>query len=354
MNRAKKTLLIVLINIASIMLVLYGLEFFFSPYGSLPVNGYVQGKYYTWGHLVRNNQYGFRERNFESPKPADVYRIMVLGDSLTWGAGLAVEERYTSIAETLLNSAVSDIKVEVLNFGVSGGPTILEREILGKIGGLVDPDLIVVGFCLNDPQPRSQDYSVERQELSGSTWGTIVHRTSQFMLDIGLPYVGKLVNDGFYRSAEQLNVIPTWQSALQRTYEPSSMEWQVFVRALKDIKSISDHLGLSAPIFSVLNQGTFTDRPTDYTKPDKNLEQFMQWYHQAQRTAESIGFASHNHEAAIAKELGGESLALNILDGHPSANLNEIYGKRLYEKILERIVRHQGESDYVLLNQRSR
>jgi hypothetical protein len=66
-------------------LTVLGFEFFFRPYKHLPINGFVNGKRYTWGRLVENNRYGFRERNFKQPKPSDTYRVMVLGDSLTWG-----------------------------------------------------------------------------------------------------------------------------------------------------------------------------------------------------------------------------------------------------------------------------
>jgi lysophospholipase L1-like esterase len=266
---------------------------------------------------------------------------MVLGDSLTFGTGLAVEERYTAIAEKLLNKNFNNMKFEILNFGIDSGPTTKERDVLRKLKGVVDPDLIVVGFCLNDPQPKSQNYSIEREKLRKSIIGSIIDRISRFMLYIGQPYIGKLINNAFYKSAKILGLIPTWQNALQRTYDPSSSEWQEFIQALKDIKSISDELNLPSPIFAILNQGTFTDKPTDYSNPDENLKQFLQWYHQAEKAAEDIGFISYNHEYEISRQLRNEPLAVNILDGHPSANLNRIYGEKLYQKILEQITQYQ-------------
>src|SRR5437867_523487 len=94
-----KALSMLVMSVSLFGLTVFGFEFFFSPYKRLPINGIVEGKRYTWGHLVENNKYGFREREVKTPKPSDVYRVMVLGDSLTWGAGLDVEERYTAIAE---------------------------------------------------------------------------------------------------------------------------------------------------------------------------------------------------------------------------------------------------------------
>ena len=105
-RRVFQWLFVCALSASLVALIIVTFDFVFSPYRDLPVNGLIDGKRHTWGHLVENNRYGFRERDFESPKPCDVYRVMGLGDSLTWGAGLAVNERYTDIAEQLLRNAL--------------------------------------------------------------------------------------------------------------------------------------------------------------------------------------------------------------------------------------------------------
>jgi lysophospholipase L1-like esterase len=338
MKTAKRALFLPLVDVFIIALLAYGFEFLFSPYNDLPVNGIVGGKRYTWGHLVENNRYGFRERDFKTPKPSGTYRIMVLGDSLTWGAGLDVGARYTAIAEALLNKAFPERKFEVLNFGISGGPTIRERDLLQKYKGVTNPDLIVVGFCLNDPQPRSQNYSTEREKLSKSTMGRAIRQISQLLTDLGLRYTAKLVNDGFYRFAEKLHLIPNWQVALGRAYNPVSNEWREFVQALKDIKKTSDELNLPPPIFAILNQG----RSTNYDSSlDKTFQLFSQWYRQAERAAADIGFTSYDHEFEIGRQLRNESLIVNKLDNHPSASVNRIYGEKLYQQIAKQLAPQQ-------------
>jgi len=326
-----KILLAVAVNCLLIVAILYGFEHFLNPYDALPDNGNINGTIWTWGHRVQNNRLGFREREFDIPKPRDVYRVMVLGDSLTWGAGLATEQRYTSIAEQLLNRQPADVRFELLNFGISGGPTIVERDILAKLAEHIDPDRIVVGFCLNDPQPRGQNFSIERQTLQNGTAGKLVDLLARTMHDIGLTYTSKLLHDAFYKSAELLDVIPVWEQALDRTYQRESAEWQLFIQALTDIKAVSDQAGLPPPVFAVLNQGTRNDRPTDYAAPDEDLQLFLKWYHQAEAAARDIGFVTYNHEQEIIAQLARESLAVNSLDGHPSANLNRVYGEKLHQ-----------------------
>ncbi len=338
MTRTKKIVSILFINLVLFTFFIYSFESLFSPYSDLPVNGIVNGEWYTWGHRVKNNRHGFREKDFSYPKPTGTIRIMVLGDSFTWGEGLAVHERYTAIAEKLLNENFPDRKFEVLNFGIRNVATTKERDVLHNFHSKVDPDLIVVGFCLNDPQPRSQSYSIEREKLQKSGLGQFVQDTSLQLRHTGVPYTGKLIFNSFYRAAELLDIIPAWQVSLQRSYEPSSNDWKNFIIALKDIKNITDKLNLPPPFFIVLNQGTSTKLPTNYMNPDENLKLYLKWYSQAEEAAKEIGFISHNHEYEISHQLQNESLAVNVLDGHPSANLNRVYGKKLYEQIITKKV----------------
>jgi lysophospholipase L1-like esterase len=334
LKKVRDFFLILLFNIVMIAGILYGFEFLFSPFRRLPQNGIFNGKQYTWGHLVENNRYGFRERDFETPKPAEVFRIMVLGDSFTWGEGLAVEERYTNIAEGLLNNASLGIHFEVLNFGVRGASTEQERRLLRNYLKVVQPDLIVVGFGLNDTQNNEMDYSIEREQLD-ARGGKYVREFTHSLYNIGLPFIAESLRGAFYGMYERRGVIPSWEIALGRTYDPSSDDWKTFLHALAAIKQMSDFNELPEPIFAVLNQGSSTTQPTDYGHPDKSLQQYLKWYHQAEQAAGDAGYLVYNHEQEIATQLNHEPLSINFMDAHPSAHLNRIYGEKLYHTIVD-------------------
>lgn len=334
MNKARRAVLIAIVNAAALLLALYGFELFFSPYRRLPLNGSIDGKLYTWGHLVVNNSRGFREREFRAPKAPGTTRVMVLGDSLTWGPGLAPQQRYTAVAEEILNAALAPRRFEVLNFGVSGSPTFLQAVLLRRLRLAVAPDLVVVGFCLNDPQPRSQEYSVEREAFERGAPARLARAVFGAMRAAGLPYAAKLLEDAFQRAAEKLGVIPNWQTALDRAYDPASPEWAEFLRALKALRDDCVAAKIPPPLFAVLNQGAYADRPTDYANPDANLRRFLRWYHQAEDAARAAGFRTYHHEREIAARLDAEPLAVNPLDGHPSANLNRLYGEKLAAEII--------------------
>jgi lysophospholipase L1-like esterase len=335
LRRFAQILILVTVNLALLAGGLVALEVYLWytwPGRGLPANGTVNGVPVTWGHVVSNNRFGFRERDFAVPKPAGTYRIMILGDSLTWGAGLAVDERYTNLLESSLHKAFPSRSIEVLNFGISGGPTVVERNILRQFGEVVAPDLIVVGFCFNDPQPGPQDYSAEKARFDDH-YGPHIEQLRRAMASVGLRHTGDAVKKAAYLLAERLGMIPPWQSALDRTYAGESPEWQAFVEALRDIRAMSDAMRLPRPVFAVLNQGTYTDRPTDYANPDPQLRQYLHWYQQAIAAAAESGFLVVSYEREIAEELRNEALAVNTLDGHPSARLNTLYARKLSQAI---------------------
>lgn len=323
-------------NILVLVGILFILELIFSltnPLNSLPVNGVIGGVHFTWGHQVSVNKLGFREKEVVIPKPKNIYRIVVLGDSLTWGAGLSIDQRYTYLTEMILKNESRELDIEVLNFGISGGPMIAHHKILKQLKNIIEPDLIVIGFCLNDPQPRSQDYSREREEY--------LSKYSKFLsffesLQIVLPNLSNKFISSFWVLLEKMEKVPTWYDALDRTYNKNSSEWKQFSQALQGIYNISNDLELHKPIFLVLNQGSSTINPTFYSNPDPILEKFISWYTQAENEAREIGFLTANHMMEFSNTLDGEVLGVNILDGHPSYKENIIYAEKL-SKIIDEI-----------------
>lgn len=334
MKRLKTVLKILLINGTLLLALLYIFEFFFSPFSDMPKDGVMlTGEEYTWGHKAHKNQLGYREREVKTPKPEGKFRVMVLGDSLTWGIGLTTDERFSHIAEAKLAAQFPNKDIEVLNFGMSGHPTTTERDELYRLYESIQPDLIVVGFCINDPQPKEQDWSAEKEHYQNTSMGKFVTFLKKGFRRVGLNYTAKLTHQLYYQPLINMGKIPQWQVALQRTYETDSKEWKDFTKALEDIKALSDKLQLPAPIFAVLNQGTYTDKPTYYSKPDENLLQFLKWYEQVETTARAAGFNAYNHQQEIINQIDNEILAVNKFDGHPSASLNRIYGEKLANTI---------------------
>lgn len=98
----------------------------------------------------RINSLGFRDEEFPLAKPANELRVIAVGDSITLAAGVRVEDCWVQQLEGRLEQA-RGAPVEVVNAGFSRGyrpesyaPWLAEQ------GVRLDPDAVVVGFCLND------------------------------------------------------------------------------------------------------------------------------------------------------------------------------------------------------------
>lgn len=335
MTRLQKYRLLFAISCWSVIISLYvsqGLLWLFDPHRKLPINGWVGEVHYTWGNLVNNNRFGYREREFEIPKPSNVWRVMVLGDSLTWGAGLSESERYTNILEEELRSRFNaNNRIEVLNFGIEGGPTTLERDIALKYFDKTQPDLLVVGFCLNDPQPRSQDYSFELEHFEATSTYRLFSVLLATMRALYLSNIADTLHSAVFKLAQMLKVIPAWQVAMDRAYDPSSPEWKDFLISLQDIKKLSEMHQLPNPIFVILNQALEDGTANDYRRFQDHL--YLKWYRQAAEAASREGFQVIEYRDEIRALPPSTSLVLNQLDSHPSSILNKVYAKKLFSVI---------------------
>lgn len=115
----------------------------FKPYSSRVVNNKA------W----QINRYGLRDVDFSLNKPNNTYRIAVVGDSITFGFGVDLDESYPKILEKNLNHMQQGkVNYEVLNFAIPGFSPLEYEEIYKNLAYKFHSDLIVVGYYLgNDP-----------------------------------------------------------------------------------------------------------------------------------------------------------------------------------------------------------
>lgn len=103
-------------------------------------------------YYIKINSDGFRGRDYTLEKPENTFRIIVLGDSFTFGFGLDIEKTFPYIFEEMLNRGFSKTHYEVLNFGLPGANTAVEVNFLKEKGLKYDPDLVIIGFLHNDDE----------------------------------------------------------------------------------------------------------------------------------------------------------------------------------------------------------
>jgi hypothetical protein len=95
------------------------------------------------GRRAGINSFGFRSPEMEyatSPRP----RILVIGDSVTYGDSVAPEVTYPNLLNDML------VPGTAVNAGVPGYGVIQSFGLLRRIWDSIDPDVVIFGYCLND------------------------------------------------------------------------------------------------------------------------------------------------------------------------------------------------------------
>ncbi len=111
------------------------------------------------GSYVRINSEGLRDREHARQKPANTFRIAVLGDSFSEAMHVSMEETYWALLESKLKDcpALQGRNVEVINFGVSGYGTAQELITLRRKVWDYQPDMVMLAMTtFNDISDNSR------------------------------------------------------------------------------------------------------------------------------------------------------------------------------------------------------
>lgn len=101
---------------------------------------------------IKTNSFGMRGNEPVKPDAGNVCTIAILGDSFTFGSSIEQDDIYPGVLENLYREKNDDQSVQVLNFSVRGYSTRDEAQVLKHKALLWEPNLIVVGYYLNDPE----------------------------------------------------------------------------------------------------------------------------------------------------------------------------------------------------------
>jgi lysophospholipase L1-like esterase len=100
---------------------------------------------------VRINSLGLRGPDVVAAKAPGIFRVLLLGDSFTFGYGVDDDSTYGVQLERLFRARGAECdQIQVLNGGVNGYNTSQEISFLRRVGLTLEPDLVVLGFTPND------------------------------------------------------------------------------------------------------------------------------------------------------------------------------------------------------------
>jgi lysophospholipase L1-like esterase len=182
----------------------------------------------------RTNSHGLRDRERSTKQPG-ARRVLVIGDSYTWGYAVAEEDAYPQAAERLLHERGRP-DIEVVNGAVPDYNSRQERLLLAQLLPLYEPDAVFLGYVVNAAEP-STAMPVPPQE-------TDRHAFSWFLTEEA---------DHLNRHVFRRRLLPSSKANVGSTYldgfEEGSVKWRDSREAIREMRDLSAARGIP---FSVL------------------------------------------------------------------------------------------------------
>jgi hypothetical protein len=247
------------------------------------------------GVRVTTNSYGMRD---DEPLPGNRERIVVIGDSFTFGFGVPQEEIFPILLEQKLNSL--EDRYDVLNLSVAGYTIQDEVNILRSKGLTWNPDTVIIGYVLNDPEIEPV------QELPSyfdePYWWQYSHVLRLVARGVKKTQIN-LYGGGDYYQYLHANQT-TWQSVVTGFKEIRGMAAEHDTRVIVLIFPILDYQWEAYPYLAI--------------------------HQQVAALAEENGFMVVDLTNYMA-EYPPQDLRVSLQDGHPNALVHKIAAEALFE-----------------------
>ncbi len=277
------------------------------------------------GVPVSFNGLGLRDAE-RAPRPAaGAYRILALGDSVTFGMGVAQEQTYPRQAEALLNGrGGAGPQVEVLNMGMPGYNTLHELALLKESGLALEPDMVVVGFLYNDIEPSSgqrESPGAQREsssaERESSSFRPVLNDSLLWLKKHSLlvawasPRLGGLLRPLGFSSLGQVG-------SVKDQYVEGNPQWQAVRAALLEMQRLTRERGIELVVMIIPAMARFDDA----AYPIKEYHQAVAAFCRGQgiRTLDLL---------PAFWGMDGTRFWISATDGHPNAQGQRIIAQAL-------------------------
>lgn len=246
------------------------------------------------GFSVSTNALGLRDKEYDRIKPANTYRIAVLGSSHVMGWSVNDGESFTAVVEEAINNERADGKrVEILNFGVGGYSAICQLGVMRELA--LDLDLDAVYYIA---------HGVE---------ATLATERLARLAQLNLPLEDEFLRDIVKRAG----ISPTMsQLAIQRELPPFAEE--ITGESFKALAEISREAGL-LPVW------IYMPRVPERNMNPEPIEALI-------RQAKEAGFITHDL-SGIYDDYEVDDIAVSTWDLHPNADGHQIMADEMVKMI---------------------
>lgn len=223
----------------------------------------------------QTNSLGFRDDELRADPDR---RILLLGDSVSWGDGVAREKCYPYLLEKQLTARNVGRSFEVVNTGVPGYSTFQELAVFERLGPRLQPNLVVLQFCLNDVVERYKTVAqfggdgmflgIDTRTTVKGAYGWLLRHSRSFALFGGLAQ--KLARD-----SEAYDVRKLAEESLRPELETA---WQRTLAEIDGIRQLAERL--ETPLVLVIVPYAFQlDDPQGLDQPQRRLRAYATEHH---------------------------------------------------------------------------
>jgi lysophospholipase L1-like esterase len=201
------------------------------------------------GVPVSVNRLGLRERELAVPKPSGTVRVLGVGDSVTFGYGVRLEETYLKRLEGRLQEASrGGVRYEVVNAGVEECGLDAYYHAVRTLAPLLQPDLVLVGIVLNDIQ-RYDDFEHPARPRRASLQPGLARRAHGALLARSqLYYASVLTTRSLLYRFHVLDIADLYGSPLRSVRgegAPIERAWASSLHVLERLVDLAHARGLS-------------------------------------------------------------------------------------------------------------
>ena len=162
-------------------------------------------------HLIRLNNYGLNGPQYTLAKPADVFRVVIVGDSFAQGWQVPREDGFPWLLDRALTASASH-RVEVINLSVDAYGTDRELLLYALLGWQFQPDLVILAMYTGND---IQDNAIDLEQVR---YGRRLNRPF-FTLDDGTLTLH--ASPTFDAAAYPESPVFAWLAALQAAQTPA-------------------------------------------------------------------------------------------------------------------------------------
>jgi len=188
----------------------------------------------------RTNAHGLRDRDRPGKAPG-TKRVLVIGDSYTWGYAILGEEAYPQVAERLLAERGRP-DIEVINGGVPDYSSRQERQLLEQLIPIYQPDAVFLAYVVNDAEPSTSMPTAPEEVYR--------HARSWFLTE-----AADRLNRRVFRRQVFASAKDTVSSSYLDGFDEGSVKWRDSREAVREMRDLSAAAGSS---FTVLMLPDFT------------------------------------------------------------------------------------------------